>query len=229
MFLSVRDFRLGGYLKPVVASGIVKLDEKIPDSPNYKPPGSEMYMCPEESALAARNETQNKETGGVGDGNIDGDSAEDIMRRASLLPPTEQTVLDDPTVLPVNKTAKGVQTKRDKMAEELKGDDLIGTLEPLNAHSFISERQAMEDTGAGIFGALQHVDLTAIEEMRARRGYDIDEDDDLADEDNAEPEWKKDRAVLENDLEKEFETTPFETYKLWRGKKNSIMGLKQVI
>ena len=30
--------------------------------------------------------------------------------------------------------------------------------------------------------------------------------------------------MLENDLEKELETTPFETYKLWRGKKNSILG-----
>ena len=54
LFLRVRDFRLGGYLKPVVATGIVKIDEKIPDSPNYKPPGSEMYMCPEEEALAAK-------------------------------------------------------------------------------------------------------------------------------------------------------------------------------
>ena len=32
-------------------------------------------------------------------------------------------------------------------------------------------------SGAGLFGALQHVDLTAIAEMRERRGYDMDEDD----------------------------------------------------
>ena len=54
-----------------------------------------------------------------------------------------------------------------------------------------------------------------------------DEDEELSDMEE-EPEWKKDRVQLENDLEKELETTPFETYKLFRGKKNSIMGMKQV-
>ncbi len=73
------------------------------------------------------------------------------------------------------------------------------------------------------------MDLTAIEELRERRGYNMEEDEDeeLSDMEE-EPEWKKDREQLENDLEKELETTPFETYKLFRGKKNSIMGMKQV-
>ena len=83
-------------------------------------------------------------------------------------------------------------------------------------------------SGAGLFGALQHVDLTAIAEMRERRGYDMDEDDEELSDMEEEPEWKKDRITLENDLEKELETTPFETYKLFRGKKGSITGVKQV-
>ena len=58
--------------------------------------------------------------------------------------------------------------------------------------------------GAGLFGALQHVDLTAIAEMRERRGYDMDDDDDELSDMEEEPEWKKDRIELENDLEKEL-------------------------
>ena len=64
--------------------------------------------------------------------------------------------------------------------------------------------------------------------MRERRGYDMDDDDEELSDMEEEPEWKKDRRQLENDLEQELETTPFETYKLFRGKKNSIMGLKEV-
>ena len=69
------------------------------------------------------------------------------------------------------------------------------------------------------------MDLTAIEELRERRGYNMEEDEDeeLSDMEE-EPEWKKDRVQLENDLEKELETTPFETYKLFRGKKTVSWG-----
>ena len=59
MFLRVVDIRLGGYNKPVVANGVVKLDTKIPSTeenpnPNYIPPATQVFISPEETAVAAK-------------------------------------------------------------------------------------------------------------------------------------------------------------------------------
>ena len=70
--------------------------------------------------------------------------------------------------------------------------------------------------------------MTAVNEIKERLGHYDDDDDNIFDDEETEPKWKKNRQMLEGDLESELETTPFETYKLFRGKKNSILGLKEV-
>ena len=52
------------------------------------------------------------------------------------------------------------------------------------------------------------------------------EDPDDVDEDDVPARWKQNRKFLKGDLETEYQTTPFETYKLFRGKQKSMMGGK---
>ena len=52
------------------------------------------------------------------------------------------------------------------------------------------------------------------------------EDPDDVDEDDVPAKWKLNRKFLKGDLETEYQTTPFESYKLFRGKQKSMMGGK---
>jgi len=223
LFLNVKDIRLGGYSKPLIASGVVKLDKKIPGSKNYQPPGKQAFYRPHEDR--GMSETTS------GAANRSGDiSAAGVQGGGS---PSDALIANHEDI----KAASGrdevyykIQQKLDQRSKELKEDPLIASAQPMDLNGFIVERKAKEDSGAGLFGALQHVDLDAIDEIRQKRGYDQDEDNDytFGDDEDQEPKWKQNRTILSGDLESELETTPFETYKLYRGKKNSIMGKKMV-
>ena len=47
----------------------------------------------------------------------------------------------------MNKTAKSIQEKMDTRNQALKDDKSIATLDPVDMHAFITERQHKEDTG----------------------------------------------------------------------------------
>jgi hypothetical protein len=56
-------------------------------------------------------------------------------------------------------TAKAVEALNNDRMDDIKGDDFISTSAPVNLDSYISNRQNVEDTGAGIFGALKHINI----------------------------------------------------------------------
>ena len=111
---------------------------------------------------------------------------------------------------------------KDTIDHTLEEDDYIATPVVPDVSTFIDTRNVAEDTGAGLFGALRHVDTSAIEEIKARRKMyeDLDSDDDnfLIEEDDAVPKWKVNRKVLNTELENTFKKMPFESYALTRGK-----------
>lgn len=105
-------------------------------------------------------------------------------------------------------------------------DDLIASQEPISVDNYIRDRVAMDDTGAGIFGALNHIrtaDYSDGGKKKGKKGIDVFGDPDLEDDDQP-PAWLKNRDKLDAGLEDKFETTPFETYTLTRGQVNGFLG-----
>jgi len=91
---------------------------------------------------------------------------------------------------------------RSEMDHALDEDDYIGTPAQPDVGGFIKTRTSQEDTGAGLFGALQHVDMTEIEAAKARRGlYLEEEEDDLAALDDDDAKWREGRETLKGSLE----------------------------
>ena len=116
------------------------------------------------------------------------DMASKIPGSKSYIPPQEldmyidkrgeSKAISDGTVPTRPKSHREIESDqigdiRHHYEETLEMDDYIGTAQAPNVEGFIKSRMAVEDTGAGLFGALTHVDLTQIEEARKRRGlYD---------------------------------------------------------
>jgi hypothetical protein len=222
MFLEVKDIRLGGYMKPLIASGVVKMDEKIPGSPNYKPPGKQSFYRANED----RGKNEDEDTGPKSSGiELTSEGIQGGSSSGDVLVPNIDDLRASATK---DETYYKLQKKMDARSAELAQDPLIASANPMDLKGFINDRKAKEDSGAGIFGALQHVDLDEIEEIRKKRGYGDDDALVFDDEEDMEPKWRKNRTILSGELESELQTTPFETYKLYRGKKSSILGRKVV-
>merc|ERR1711871_865607 len=227
LFLRVYDKRLGGFSKPMVAAGVIDLESKIPGSKTYKPPQSiDIYneddadddeeVRPKETSIVENpmNETNERS------------SSSSVKAGGSTQRPSQQSTpgkVDD-QASKSQKSSKfkrqneAIQGIRDKLETDLDDDDFIATPEVPDIEKFILDRQLKEDTGAGLFGALQHVDLSLIEELKKHRDLYLDEDYELLDEDE-EPAWRKDRTILSGALEdSNMIVEPFETYPLMRGK-----------
>lgn len=114
------------------------------------------------------------------------------------------------------------QNQRDLESQQ---DDFIALHEPAQLTSYIQDRIAVDDTGAGIFGALHHINTDGSTVKRKANPNDAFVDPDLIpDEGEQPPAWSVGRTKLDNELESEFLTTPFETYSLMRGKVNGFLG-----
>lgn len=103
-------------------------------------------------------------------------------------------------------------------------DDFIAMPEPMPADKYIREKMAAEDTGAGVFGALNHIgaDGSSLKKSAADAFADPDWTQDDGDQ---PPAWSIGRKKLDAELEVELKTTPFETYNLVRGQtKGSMFG-----
>ena len=113
MFLRVIDTRLGGYNKPVVANGIVKLDSKIPSTdenpnPNYMPPATQVFISPEESAVAAKANVESESDNLMKQGNSKDDDNESSKLddiRSSLIENSDEVAKKKGH----DKTAKNIQ------------------------------------------------------------------------------------------------------------------------
>jgi hypothetical protein len=124
----------------------------------------------------------------------------------------------DPTAM----KAKQLENERLGAARD---DDYIALNEPAQLQSYIQERVALEDTGAGIFGALNHINTDGSTKRKKKTGEDAFEDPDLVpDEGEQPPAWAINRTKLPSELEEELKTTPFESYSLMRGQVNGFVG-----
>ena len=56
-------------------------------------------------------------------------------------------------------TASKIQELKDKRMEQKDGDDYVLTQEPLSVEGYLKARLNDMDTGAGVFGALAHMEL----------------------------------------------------------------------
>eukprot|EP01034_Spumella_vulgaris_P027083 gene27083-33756_t len=121
-------------------------------------------------------------------------------------------------------TALELQEIRAKRQFELEADDFIASQEPVSIDQYMRGRINEDDTGAGVFGALNHIDMEGTSK-RKKKPEDAFTDPDWAQDDTDQPpEWSVGRKRLEAELEADLETTPFETYPLTRGQVNSIFG-----
>lgn len=110
---------------------------------------------------------------------------------------------------------------------ETKDDTFFASSSPVPLTTFINERVKADDTGAGIFGALNHINFEgSTRKKTGQKNYFADVDDLKEDEDEQPPAWLVGREKLESDLESELGTTLFETYFLTRGKVNGFFGSK---
>eukprot|EP00604_Paraphysomonas_vestita_P002816 CAMPEP_0174818892 /NCGR_PEP_ID=MMETSP1107-20130205/1828_1 /TAXON_ID=36770 /ORGANISM="Paraphysomonas vestita, Strain GFlagA" /LENGTH=1810 /DNA_ID=CAMNT_0016031457 /DNA_START=453 /DNA_END=5885 /DNA_ORIENTATION=- len=192
MALRARDTRLGGFLKPEVGVGIVDLINKIPWSKTYKPPQSDIFFQDKLNMSAGFIATNSNNNGGDEE--------------------TKTLELDAAA-----KKAKELQEQRDKAAE----DDFVLTQQPVELDQLIKQRINELDVGAGVFGALSHLELPEYGGKRKKVAEEYFGEIDLTeDEVDEPPKYMIGRKVLPYELEEELKTTPFETYYLYRGQKN---------
>ncbi|CAE7652847.1 Dysf, partial [Symbiodinium microadriaticum] len=122
---------------------------------------------------------------------------------------------------PLDAAAKAAIEMQEKRTAQVQEDEFILTQEPLDLESFIKQRINEDDIGAGVFGALTHLELPEYGGKRKKTAEDffteIDFDEVEVDE---PPKYMVNRTVLDHELEEEFKTTPFETYQLTRGQAN---------
>lgn len=135
----------------------------------------------------------------------------------------DESKADDDVVLDAGaKKAIEMLETRQQVAEE---DDFITTQEPIDVEKFLKDRINELDDGAGVFGALAHLELPEYGGKRRKTADDFFEEIDWDEESVDEPEkYMLDRRVLDSDLEEELKTTPFESYFLMRGQKHGMFG-----
>ncbi len=147
----------------------------------------------------------------------------------SIIDPSEQAKSVEMALLPhANNDPIAQKTRQleQERSADRKGDDYIASSEPANLNSYIQERVKLEDSGAGVFGALNHIDFVG-RKNRKKTGEDAFADPDWAQDDGDQPPaWSVGRKKLDAELEMEFKTTPFETYSLMRGQVNGFLGSK---
>ena len=111
IIVRVFDTRLGGYSKPMVATGTIDMEEKMPNSPKYKAPQSDAFYRPAD------------DRGGVASGT---ETAEEKIAK-------EKEILSKQQFDPAS-----VLEQRDKQKAD---DSFVSTQEPISAEAFLKLRQ----------------------------------------------------------------------------------------
>ena len=116
-----------------------------------------------------------------------------------------------------DEVSSAIEEMRTQRKLDLLHDDYLVQPEPPSVDSYIQQRTTEVDSGAGVFGGLQHITIKggSKEEKEAACFSDPDwtqDDGDLP------PDWSIGRTKMDSELETDFKTTPFETYDFVRGK-----------
>jgi len=116
-----------------------------------------------------------------------------------------------------DEVSSAIEEMRTQRKLDLLHDDYLVQPEPPSVDSYINQRKTEVDSGAGVFGGLQHITIKGgtKEEKEANVFSDPDwtqDDGDLP------PDWSIGRVKMDSELETDFKTTPFETYEFVRGK-----------
>ena len=85
---------------------------------------------------------------------------------------------------------QGLQNKR---ISELIEDDFIASPEPISIDKFLQGRTAVEDTGAGVFGALSHIDMSGLAAGKKKPEDAFADPDWTQDDGDQPPAWSVDR------------------------------------
>ena len=232
------DTRYGGLSTPVVGQGTVDLSRKIPWSETYEAPCQQPLAAHESTAEAAGaiDAERLKDHGGAeeakGQGESKGDEeakldAEDKPSSLAVLSnlPSPSGEAPSPPPPPSDSGAGGAAVTYEAVVDDVLAENVLEGM-GLPDGDF-------EDSGAGVFGAVKHLDEKLARtkkrhELRKRLelgkgGVGALADASLAEdfEDEGPPKYMIDREVYKGAAptwEDKMETTPFETYALFIGK-----------
>lgn len=209
--ITAKDTRLGGLTTPTVGVGTIDLVNKLPWSPSYEPPN--MAMVSQADIAAARGpsspgamaEAPDHLGGGVAESKSDGSTHMSTHTGSS-----------SSNAQAGSKKAGGELGDSDEDKDELdENGEKVVIEKPIDFKDQIAEKKGAEDTGAGVFGALLHMDEVD-DTLRGKRkskvgfvdsllGKDQNElENDYESEDDEEdspPKWKVNRPFLQGDLE----------------------------
>lgn len=126
---------------------------------------------------------------------------------------------------PLDSTAQAAIELIEKRKAQIDEDEFVLTQEPISVDEFVKKRILQEDTGAGVFGALAHLELPEYGGKKKKTAEDFFEEIDFEEEeDDGPPKYMVNREKLPSELEDKLKTTPFETYILTRGQVNGLFG-----
>jgi len=145
-------------------------------------------------------------------------------------------------ILPDEKPPEDEEEEVEVEEEEEEEEDEVSRLLNLEAKKVVvpmtpdeykvrlGEMAGNDDTGAGVFGALKHLEKErAAEEALLSAAFVLDEEDE-EDEPDKPPKYMIGRKFLDGTLEEVLKTTPFETFDLelgsWGGEMRSVGRLK---
>lgn len=188
-------------MKPVVGVGIIELQDKIPWSKTYKPPQTDEFFS----------NPMDQEQAGL---------TQLLMGQELALDSAGQPVKQ------LDATGQKIKELKDKRADQKDTDDFVLTQEPLSIEGYLKSRVNNEDTGAGVFGALSHLELPEYGGKKRKKALtDFFETVDFDEEEEVKPpKYMINRDVHDCELEEVLKTTPFETYPLTRGQVNGLFG-----
>mmetsp|Transcript_15392 Transcript_15392/g.31719 ORF Transcript_15392/g.31719 Transcript_15392/m.31719 type:complete len:1960 (+) Transcript_15392:197-6076(+) len=235
MTVRLFDYRLAGMFKPICGVTKVDLSTKLPWSDDFINPLGSGSVCAREKA------------GGI------------VLKAASVAEKAKRRK----SGIAMTSIDQAPQAGPEQVS--LNVNDSISPVSPLlpdDMRSAIEEKLSVEDTGAGVFGALKHVKqpMTGVagkkvggvtlddgggEEKKVQDsgGWLINKTDeelakileDMEEEEDNTARYMIGREKIPTELEDKLKTTPFETFALFRGQKESrvqvgvVKGLIRVV
>jgi hypothetical protein len=176
------DTRLGGYMKPVVGNGVIDLVNKIPWSDTYVAPQIDSLADVEEQAgaIVLRSGQGEEEEGKeVEDGALESKEGEEEEEKVvEKTPPPMQDARIRQEVVKAEEDRKKYAHHKLTNDEGESFDDPVSTLPPLSLEDLVKnkmmqhQKETLADSGAGVFGALSHVDLTILKKRRVERRHE---------------------------------------------------------
>ena len=189
LLIKAFDTRLGGLSKPNIGNCTVALEKKLPWDPDFVAFESSFGVPPPPDLTVKKAEGEDGEDDDD-DGDLDGFNDEEGAVGG-----------EDDGDLNLN-------------ADTVVLEDPVGTFKER-----LAEIAGDEDSGAGVFGALKHLEKErAAEDALLEAAFDLkDEAVEEEDEPDKPPAYMLGRQVLEGPLEEVLETTPFENFDLLLG------------